>query len=114
MPRTTVRLTIDLNPAQKYATSYNQPLDLWNVSSVTSMASFMYGASNFDQDLCSFGRQFTLRDQPMPYLGDYYNFKDATFVGTSCPNEEEPSPYNEPIGMYTKILLCRSSSRESM
>ena len=33
------------------ATSFNQPLNKWNVSNVTNMACMFYGASSFNQPL---------------------------------------------------------------
>mmetsp|Transcript_4270 Transcript_4270/g.9600 ORF Transcript_4270/g.9600 Transcript_4270/m.9600 type:complete len:193 (+) Transcript_4270:814-1392(+) len=61
------------------ATSFNQPLDEWKLSSLQMMILMFHGASSFDQNLCSWTdylpRNFSCEIGP----------DSGAFAGTSCP-----------------------------
>lgn len=60
------------------AAAFNQPLDQWNLSSVSStMGSVFYGASNFSQNLCAW-------NDVLPQYPPLANM----FEGTACPEPE--------------------------
>ena len=61
------------------AANLNQDISLWEVSSVTSMGGMFEGASIFNQDLCSWAGK-------SPSLNETENM----FNLTVCPNQIEP------------------------
>ena len=74
--------------------AFNQPLDNWDVSSVTRMSSMFTGDSVFNQDLCHFGNYFDSET-------DYGN-KDSgvdyrwMFDQSGCPNKGDPTSAEGP------------------
>jgi hypothetical protein len=65
----------------RQATSFNQPLTDWNVSS-TDMTMMFNGASSFNQNLCAWAANSTT----FPYGTSVY-----MFGGTSCTNKADPT-----------------------
>ena len=63
------------------AAAYNQPMNVWDVSKVTDMNSMFYNATAFNQNLCAWGEV------------DSFPFGAVTdmFRGTSCANKTSPT-----------------------
>ena len=67
------------------ASAFNQPLDNWDVSSVTDMAAMFYAASAFNQNLCHFGNHYNRRTE-------YKNM----FDDTDCQDTVSPTSADGP------------------
>lgn len=63
------------------ASNFNQPLDGWNVSSVINMRSMFYNAEIFNQNLCKW---FELEYQELPFVL-------FMFGGTDCADTADPN-----------------------
>jgi hypothetical protein len=63
------------------ATSFNQPLDMWNVISVEKMEKMFYGASSFNQNLCQWYQ--TILNPRTVVLN--------MFSDTNCTDEADPN-----------------------
>jgi surface protein len=62
------------------AEAFNQPLSFWDVSSVMDMSYLFYGASAFNQSLCAWEAK----------LPNTVDMMDA-FTNTACPHTTTPS-----------------------
>ncbi|GAX25469.1 hypothetical protein FisN_12Lu010 [Fistulifera solaris] len=62
------------------ATAFNQDISGWNTEITSNMNRMFYGASAFNQDLC-------------PWYQQLRNVDDM-FVGTNCPNKNDPGVAN--------------------
>ncbi len=63
------------------ATSFNQPLDMWDVSSVKKMQSMFNGAENFNQNLCQW---FNMPYQELPVV--FHMFDKTNCADKAGPN----------------------------
>jgi surface protein len=61
------------------ATNFNQAVDKWNVSKVTSMRSMFEVATSFNQDLCAWYNKLKLTT-------DVNNM----FIGSGCDSSTDP------------------------
>jgi len=71
------------------ASSFNQDLSQWDVSSVATMQRMFSGASSFDQDLCSWGTK--LREIRSYTIGNI--FRDSGCTHTLDPDPEKGGPF---------------------
>ena len=82
-----------------HASRFNQELNAWNVSRVTSTYAMFYYASSFNQDLCPWGKIPTF-----PY--DHVN---GMFSGSGCTHKSSPSRTNKgPFCASVCIVLSES------
>jgi surface protein len=100
------------------ATSFNQPLNNWNTSLVTTMANMFQGASSFNQPLNSWN---TSKVTSMGYMFQgATSFNQPTEIGIPLLVQvciamfQSATSFNQPIGNWNtskvttmyKILLC--------
>jgi surface protein len=62
------------------ATSFDQPLETWDVSSVKTMQSMFNGAETFNQNLCQW---FNMPYQELPFVLDMFD-------KTNCADKADP------------------------
>ena len=61
--------------------TFNQPLDSWDVPLVSDMEFMFYGATAFNQDLCKWG---------LYYAASGVNYADM-FDANACPDKRDPT-----------------------
>jgi hypothetical protein len=64
-------------------------LSSWNVSSVTDMMGMFWGASSFNQDLCSWGTKLAVGGS----VNTQYLFQDSGCQYTSTTSLQEGGPF---------------------
>jgi len=65
------------------ATSFDQDISNWDVSSVGDMSSMFNGAASFNQNLCAWVDTFNITVAVATYTLNMFN-------GTACPNTSSP------------------------
>ena len=78
--RDTSKVT-DMSNMFEGASSFNEDLSLWNITSVTSMFDMFWGATSFNQNLCAW------RDMNSPYSSSGLIFRSSGCTFTDNPNQ---------------------------
>lgn len=94
-----------MNSMFEDATSFNQNLNGWNVSQVSEMSAMFQGASRFRQNLCLWGERLPKDVSYQVKLydnnGKFSGFsKLSVFEGTNCPTPAIPNMSATPPGPF--------------
>ena len=76
------------------ATTFNQDISTWNVTSVTNLEGMFLGAASFDQNLCAWGSRLP----PDAVVTEM-------FVGTACPVMDDPDLSANPPGPFCHTCM---------
>mmetsp|Transcript_16091 Transcript_16091/g.39411 ORF Transcript_16091/g.39411 Transcript_16091/m.39411 type:complete len:95 (+) Transcript_16091:3-287(+) len=82
------------------ASSFNQDLSSWEVSSVTNTWGMFMGASSFNQNLCTWGQKLPSDVYILKGDSPINVFHYDMFASTSCPTESDPDLASFPPGPF--------------